>query len=107
MGRPLPRLLARLAQQVLRRRAPESMRTTKLGAILHGNGSRLANYAICRQVMARDRRALLLPRAAASAGDALPDEVHAELENAAARLDVVNAQSLLELSLYLANMLLR
>jgi asparagine synthase (glutamine-hydrolysing) len=107
LNRPLPRLLARLAYQFLRRFAPETKRTKKLGAILGGNGSRLGNYTICRQVMSPERRFALLSQAGSRLGDALPDEVHTELEEAASELDVVNAQSLLELALYLANMLLR
>jgi asparagine synthase (glutamine-hydrolysing) len=107
LERPLSRLLAGVAYRCLRHLAPKSMRTVKLGAILHGNGSRLANYTVCRQVMARDRRATLLSRSTNGHGYSLPDEVHGQLADDAAESDVVNAQSLLELSLYLANMLLR
>jgi asparagine synthase (glutamine-hydrolysing) len=105
LERGWPRLLARLAHGVLRRLSPHSTRTTKLGAILSSNGSRVAKYAVCRRVLAAERGRALFP------GDGtnglMPTEVQDELEAAAAGLDAVNAHSLLELSLYLANMLLR
>jgi asparagine synthase (glutamine-hydrolysing) len=107
LARPGPRLLARLMYQVLRRLAPQNSRTTKLGAVLHGGGSRLDNYGICRQVMDRPRREALFGQAGAANLDPLPAEVRMDLEKRAEDLDPVNAHSLLELSLYLANMLLR
>jgi asparagine synthase (glutamine-hydrolysing) len=107
LERRWPRRLARLAYQVLRRVAPRRMRTVKLGAVLHGGGSRLDNYAVCRRVMDRERRAAVFAQPGAAGPDPLPAEIRADLESTAAELDPVNAQSLLELSLYLANMLLR
>jgi asparagine synthase (glutamine-hydrolysing) len=53
------------------------------------------------------RRAAVRSRDAAAPDDVIPPEVRADLATASARLDPVNAQSLLELSLYLPNMLLR
>jgi asparagine synthase (glutamine-hydrolysing) len=106
LERPGARRFAQLAHWLLRRLAPESTRTTKLGALLQQRGSRLARYAVCRQVMAADRREALL-------GDngallmALPDELREQLEKEVTGLDAVNAHSRLELGLYLANMLLR
>jgi asparagine synthase (glutamine-hydrolysing) len=115
-----PRLAARLLHRVLHRMAPRSVRTTKLGAILADRGSRLARYAVYRQVMAPELRRELLAgdtderrrlkpgRQNEDAGQVpLPPDVFAELEAASASLDAVNAHSLLELSLYLANTLIR
>lgn len=110
LARPGHRLLARLAHRLLRGLAPGRMQTQKLGALLAALGGAADHSLICRQVMPRDRRALLLasPLATPSMPSvALPPEVLAELNQAAAGLDPVNAQSLMELSLYLANMLLR
>jgi asparagine synthase (glutamine-hydrolysing) len=107
LARPFARPLARLAYHGLRLFTPGSSRTHKLGQILAGDGSALNQYLVFRQVMAADRRGGLKNGASASFSDVLPPEVRAELAAAASRLDPVNAQSLLELSLYLANMLLR
>jgi asparagine synthase (glutamine-hydrolysing) len=106
LERPLVRHGAQLAYQLLRWLAPDATRTRKLGAILRGR-SRLEHNAICREVLGRDRRAGLFARPANAEGDPIPAEVRAELEAAADTLDPVNAQSLLELSLYMTNMLLR
>ncbi len=107
LERTLPRLGAWLVHQAARRLAPRSIRTLKLAAVLANGQSRLSRYAICRQVMAPELRQELLAQPAQTLGRPLPAEVVAELEAAAAPLDAVNAHSLLELSLYLANMLLR
>jgi asparagine synthase (glutamine-hydrolysing) len=58
-------------------------------------------------VLGRERRQALLARPAADFPEPLPPVVRAELGEAADGLDPVNAHSLLELSLYLADMLLR
>ncbi len=117
LARPFARPLAWLAYHGLRRIAPGSSRAHKLGQLLHGDGSALNQYLIFRQVMAADRRGVVRAQGAATppappceggeGGVVLPPEVRADLATAAARLDPVNAQSYLELSLYLANMLLR
>jgi asparagine synthase (glutamine-hydrolysing) len=107
MEQPWPRQIARLVHGVLRYVAPRSTRTQKLGAILHSNGARLANYSICRQLLARRHREALFPCYQNGAHEPLPTEVREELAEGIEELDSVNAHSLLELSLYLANMLLR
>jgi asparagine synthase (glutamine-hydrolysing) len=87
--------------------APDSARTDKLEQLLHSNRSRLLSYNACRQVMPRARRASVLAEQAHSSGALLPAEVWDTLEAESAGLDPINAHSLLELSLYLENMLLR
>lgn len=100
------RWLARLAHPLLRLISPDSTRTIKLAALLQANGARLVNYAISRQVMGPARRRALL--AAGPAGwDAIPGGLQKQLEKEVEGLDAVNAHSCLELSLYMANMLLR
>jgi asparagine synthase (glutamine-hydrolysing) len=103
----LRRGMARILYGLLRCLRPGGIRTLKLGALLAGTGSRLANYAVCRQVMLPARRDALLHRPGAEEALPLPPEVANGLESLTAGLDAVNAHSLLELSLYLANMLLR
>jgi asparagine synthase (glutamine-hydrolysing) len=120
MERILPRLVARLLYGILRRTAPRSIRTIKLGAVLADPELRVSRYAVCRQVMAPGLRRELLWRTTtkrrtletcdhAEEGTQvpLPPELLADLEAASVPLDAVNAHSLLELSVYLANMLLR
>jgi asparagine synthase (glutamine-hydrolysing) len=107
LAQPLARPLAHLTHAVLRRIRPRSTRASKLGAILEGDGSRLCNYAICRQLMAGPQRATLFAGSSDGAHETLPVEVREDLVERTAGLDPVNAHSLLELSLYLANMLLR
>jgi asparagine synthase (glutamine-hydrolysing) len=103
----LKRGLAKLLLMGLRRFAPESSRTDKLEQILGSHGSRLLNYNACRQVMPRSRRDRIQAQKPHPAGGLLPAEVGAALEAETAVLDPVNAHSLLELTLYLENMLLR
>src|SRR5207237_914109 len=107
LERSWSRGLARLAHLALRHLSPHGTRTTKLGAILANNGSRVANYAVCRRVLAPERGRALSARPGHELPEPLPAGLRAELATAVADLDAVNAQSLLELSLYLANMLLR
>jgi asparagine synthase (glutamine-hydrolysing) len=107
LERRIPRNLAKFAHSILRWLAPRSTRTTKLAAILDGRPSRLAKYVICRQVLPGWRRRALFPHTTSAAAGPLPGPLHAELEAEVAELDGVNAHSLFELSLYLANMLLR
>src|SRR5262249_34902210 len=102
-----PRALAWVVYRALRLLAPLKSRTTKLGAILKGNRSRLANYTTCRRVMAGSRRRALFPMSADSGREPLPPKLCEELKAVVANLGPVNSQSFLELSLYLANMLLR
>jgi asparagine synthase (glutamine-hydrolysing) len=106
LEQPLPRTAAWAIYWTLRLLAPHGTRTTKLGAILNGNRSRLVNYAICRQVMAAKRRQVLFPASTTSEWQPLPPGLVAELKEEVDELGPVNAQSFLELSLYLANMLL-
>jgi asparagine synthase (glutamine-hydrolysing) len=100
------RRMAALVHGLLRWAAPRSTRTTKLGAILQGSGLRVANYAVCRSVMDSRRRATIFGYAPDDEIP-LPAALSEELEAAARDLDPVNAHSLLEISLYMANMLLR
>jgi asparagine synthase (glutamine-hydrolysing) len=116
---PFARPLARLAYHGSRLFSGRSAWTNKLGQILVGDTSPLRQYLVFRQVMGAQRRAALKKVSGAFLdgarnapdnclnGDVLPPEVRADLEAALSSLDPVNAQSLLELSLYLANMLLR
>src|SRR5207249_4307934 len=67
---------------------------------------RVGQYVATREVLSPARRRALFPRPGPGAAP-LPAGVWAELDAEAARLDPVNAHSLLELSLYLANTLLR
>jgi asparagine synthase (glutamine-hydrolysing) len=98
------RFVAGLAQALLRLVAPRAMRTRKLGALLGSCRSRLDCYLICRQVMFPEERDAVSGGTSAAG---LPEEIAVGLAGAAERLDAVNAQSFLELSIYLANMLLR
>jgi asparagine synthase (glutamine-hydrolysing) len=83
------------------------MRAKKLRAVLAAHGTRLEKYLICRQLMFPQRRRTVLGNDLQPELVALPVEIASALEQAILGLDAVNAQSLLELSLYLANMLLR
>jgi asparagine synthase (glutamine-hydrolysing) len=106
LERPLTRRLAPWLHRVLRWWAPQSSQTTKLGALLQAGRNRLARYLVCRNVLAPERRTALRP----SAGYRevlLPEAVQQQLDEAGRNLHPVNAHSLFELSLYLANMLLR
>jgi asparagine synthase (glutamine-hydrolysing) len=107
LDRPGYRLLARVFQPLLTHLAPGSMRADKLQAILTLRGSRLQTYGILRQLMMGPRRRELLPDTWHDSALVLPPEVIRELTEAVSGLDVLNAYSLLELSLYMANMLLR
>src|SRR5262249_39047863 len=101
------RAAAWMLYQLLRRRTPQSIRTQKLGAILRQNGSRLGRYAVCREVMSDTRRALVSSGQYNGQPAPIPDGFGAALEHQATELDPVNAHSLFELCLYMANMLLR
>jgi asparagine synthase (glutamine-hydrolysing) len=103
----LKRGLARLILWGLRMFAPNSARTDKLEQVLQSDRSRLKGYTACRQVMPRGRRCRILAGGDGPAGAILPAEVWESLEAETAGLGPVNAHSLLELSLYLENMLLR
>jgi asparagine synthase (glutamine-hydrolysing) len=101
-----PRRMAWLVYQLLCRKSPNSIRTQKLGAILKDGGSRLRRYSICREVMSDLRRAEVSEMYNGKLAP-IPAQVRAALESQAGGLDPVNAHSLFELSLYMANMLLR
>ena len=75
--------------------------------LLQGEQSRLARYAVCRQVMAPHRRESLFLQPRGVAPVPLPPVVAARLAQEVIGLDAINAHSLLECSLYMANMLLR
>jgi len=107
LERPWSRRFARLASWLLARFQPQGMRARKLAAILAVKDSALAKYAICRQLMFPERRKSILGGNTEPELLPLPAELAAGLREATLGLDVVNAQSLLEMSLYLANMLLR
>jgi asparagine synthase (glutamine-hydrolysing) len=104
-GRP-GRALAWVAHACMRRVKPDSSWVVKLGQVLAGPASALARYAALRQVMPPGRRGAVLGRPP-SGGVPLPPDLAAALEVETAGLDPINAQSLLELGLYLANVLLR
>ena len=106
MDRQLNRRLVQAVYPALTRYAPGTMRAKKLRAILAANGSRLKTYSVFRQVMLPARRAELL-QAFQDDEPPLPAQIIDELTAAIGPLDPPNAYSLLELSLYLANMLLR
>jgi asparagine synthase (glutamine-hydrolysing) len=103
---PVVRRGARLLYALLKWTRPRDTRTTKLRAILENHTSPLSSYAVLRQVMGPELRQALLGR---SSPDLLPlpSESGRRLEETARELDSVNAHSFLELSLYMANMLLR
>lgn len=103
LDRTLTRGLARVLYGGLTLVAPRSTRTTKLGAVLRGKSS-LMRYHACRLVTDDPRRQALV---GVSTGPLLDSELAAELGAATQGLDAVNAHSLLELTLYLHNMLLR
>lgn len=107
LERPLYRRLARLAHGVMRPFAPRANRTVKLGAFLEHEGSRVAQYAVCRQVLADSWRRRLSPAATAGSFPPFPPGILDALHKSEADLDTVNAYSLLELEIYLGNMLLR
>ncbi|HEY5312156.1 MAG TPA: asparagine synthase (glutamine-hydrolyzing) [Pirellulales bacterium] len=107
LDHPFYRFLARLACPLLKRAAPGAMRTEKLAAIVRNHPSRLSTYAILRQVMLHRRLQAVHPSDADDVGPPLPAEVVSDLEARVAGIDALNAYSLLELSLYLGNMLLR
>ncbi|HEX4146996.1 MAG TPA: asparagine synthase (glutamine-hydrolyzing) [Pirellulales bacterium] len=107
LDRTLYRFLARLARPLLKQAAPGAMRTEKLAAIVQSRPSRLTTYAILRQVMMRGRLQAIHPSDTDDVGPPLPAEVVGDLKTRIAGIDPLNAYSLLELSLYLGNMLLR
>jgi asparagine synthase (glutamine-hydrolysing) len=102
-----PRRMAWLVYQLLCRKSPNSIRTQKLGAILKDGVSRLRRYTICREVMTDLRRAEVSSGMYNGKLGPIPAPVRTALESLAGGLDPVNAHSLFELSLYMANMLLR
>ncbi len=107
LDRPVNRVLARYIQECMRVTAPGSSRAAKLDAILKGDGQRLRNYTIIRQLMMPDRRNHCLSQPVEDDTMAIPVESAELLGDAARKLDPINAYSLFELSLYLSDMLLR
>lgn len=101
--RPLLQTYSALQQWI----APRSTRATKLRAVLRERRGRLYQYAVCRRVIATEHYPGLLAAQREPNGLPLPPDVAADIEAETGRLDPVNAQSLMELSLYMANMLLR
>ena len=104
---PLGQTFARLAYWWLRWTAPGSARTVKLGQLLQLRSSRTARYGVFRQVLADNRLQTVRGGRPWIRENWLPAEAAETLDAAVRELDPVNAHSLLELSLYLANMLLR
>jgi asparagine synthase (glutamine-hydrolysing) len=107
LQRPAARLAARALHQVLRRLHPDRVRTIKLGRVLAAGDSRLAAWLACREVTLPGQRSGLLGAATRSDCDVFPSQLRRDLEDQAAHLDRVNAQTLCEMSLYMSNMLLR
>jgi len=101
------RLAANLMGRVMGMLNLGGIRSQKMQALARCNGSRLERYSIFRQVMLPDRRASLASAASDLTNVPLPPALLLELADAVQNLDAVNAHSLLELSLYMANMLLR
>jgi asparagine synthase (glutamine-hydrolysing) len=106
LNRPAYRIAARLAHLMLRRIAPQQMRTLKLGAMLQAMGSPLRQYQVCREVMPVNRRRSLY-RGHEMTRYALANETAEHLQHQIRGLDPVNAYSLLEIAIYLGGMLLR
>lgn len=107
LDRPLIRWGARLVHQCLRRLARGQVRTTKLGNALAARRNRLAGWLACREVSLPQQRQELLGQSSSLGTNLLPSEVRQYLEAETANLDAVNAQSICEMSLYMADMLLR
>lgn len=82
-------------------------RFRKLTELLAHPPEAVRDYLTCRQVAFADRRADLLDSGAWSLEDCLPADLRESLTTAVRGLDPVNAQSCLDVSLYLGNMLLR
>lgn len=107
LEQPVYRAAAHLTHLALRWFRPRDTRTRRLGKVLDQSANRLQRYVVMREIMHRDLRSRLLCEPPPSDIVPLPDALTADLANAAASADPVNAYSLLELSLYMANTLLR
>lgn len=103
----LSRLAALLLYPAMRWARPDSPRAWRLGLILNGDGSRMRKLLACHQVFSPERLDSIFPLAQDAASASLPPEVYARLAGRAGELDPTNAHSLLELSLYMGNVLLR
>ncbi|MBS0209199.1 MAG: asparagine synthase (glutamine-hydrolyzing) [Planctomycetes bacterium] len=104
---PLFRGLALALGGMLSTFAPHQARTEKLAAILRHVGNHVENYCIIRQVLSPQRRRALLHRDVVEDMTFLPLDRLETLLDQTADCDAVNAQSLLELSVYVGDMLLR
>jgi asparagine synthase (glutamine-hydrolysing) len=104
-ARFVPKRMARLGISMFTR-ATGSGRGLKLGTILSDETSRLNIYYALRQLFAFDSRDRLMSGGAPDCRGVEPKEM-AVLSRQAEAVDEVNAVSLLEMSLYMQNMLLR
>ena len=107
LERPGARGCALALYQALRWLCPEQIRTVKLGRLLAARKDRLAAWLACREVLLPARRRELLGHSPSSDLPIIPADVQWDLDHQTADLDCVNAQSVLEMSLYMSNMLLR
>jgi asparagine synthase (glutamine-hydrolysing) len=101
----LPMPVARLAASFISR-DNHSGRAARLAAILRNGGSRLDTYCVLRQLFSERSRDRLLSEDV-NAFCILDPDLKEELARQVQSVDAVNAVSLLELSLYMQNMLLR
>ncbi|MBI3466419.1 MAG: asparagine synthase (glutamine-hydrolyzing) [Planctomycetes bacterium] len=107
LEQPGYRAAAQMAHLAMRCFWPRDARTRKLRGVLNHSLSRLERYAVIREVMHREQRTRLLREPALSDCIPLPSAQMLELAAAADSADPINACSLYELSLYMANTLLR
>lgn len=107
LEQPVVQHTGRLLHQVLRWAAPGAPRTVKLGAVVDRSRSRLQKYVAYRQVLSEDFRRSLVSTPGSNGRPPLAPELARRLTEAVQGLDAVNAHSLLEISNYLANTLLR
>src|SRR5262249_51696617 len=102
-----PRLAAKVACRALGWTSAGKRKAARLGAGLESGTSGAGRYVALREVRPSARRQGLQRGRAAGNGSPLPDGLEQQLEEGSRRLDAVNAHSLLETSVYLANTLLR
>ena len=107
LDNPLLRFSFRSLLPIAQRVWPNSTKFQKLGELLQAEDSRVDRFAAYRHLMKRPRYGSLLHKGSRFAQNALPENLFAELTERTRDLDAVNAHSLLEISLYLQNVLLR
>ncbi len=116
-GYPTFRLMARLVSPRVRwavglalrlgKRLHGDARIDKLNDLLANYESPVDRYSACRHLSTRASRRRLLTKSGPPHSSLLPPELHESLEVLSRSLDPVNTHSLLETSIYLANVLLR